>query len=38
MYTIERVDSWHKYPASYVIEMTMFNRLEDLIIEKIKTI
>lgn len=37
LYTIERVNNWHKYPSSYVIEMTMFNRLEDLVIEKIKT-
>ena len=36
LYTIERVNDWHKYPTSFIIEMTMFTKLEDLIIEKIK--
>lgn len=36
MYSIERVDDWHKYPSSFIIEMTMFAKIEDVIIEKIK--
>ena len=36
LYTIERVNDWHKYPTSFIIEMTMFTKLEDLIVEKIK--